>query len=232
MMVLDASADIETNRRILGEIRNETARITRNCRETQVLSRNFSRSSLIGVSDDDENAAKLRNQTRKVIQRIVDRHGQAHVVSPTMSISVRSTAVTGHMMPSLSYVAGGSYSTGRMIAPLSSVAGNRCLATRPLVISKPGCRSRALENRPGGAATSTCLFGNRSRNSLTGGERSESALTMMARSKTIRYELHRDMNVGLHKMSASNFDVGNLNGFAAMTAFLPDARWERISMRA
>ncbi len=73
-MVLDASADIEINSRIWGDIRDETARITRKCHEMQESSRNFSRSSLIGIDDDDENAATLRNQTREVIQRIV-KHG-------------------------------------------------------------------------------------------------------------------------------------------------------------
>ncbi len=73
-MVLDASADIEINRRNLGKIRDKTARITRKCHETQVSGRNFSRSSLIGIADDDESAATLRNQTREVIQRIV-KHG-------------------------------------------------------------------------------------------------------------------------------------------------------------
>ncbi len=53
------------------DIRDEIARITRNCHVTQVLSRNFARSSPISISDDDENAAKLRNQTREVIQHIV-----------------------------------------------------------------------------------------------------------------------------------------------------------------
>ncbi len=71
VMILNASADIAINRRIWGDIRDEIARITRNCRETQVSSGNFSRSSLIGIGEDDESAAKLRNQTREVIQRIV-----------------------------------------------------------------------------------------------------------------------------------------------------------------
>ncbi len=74
VMVLDASADLEINRRNLGDICDKTARITRKRHETQESSRNFSRSSLIGIDDDDENAATLRNQTREVIQRIV-KHG-------------------------------------------------------------------------------------------------------------------------------------------------------------
>ncbi len=43
---------------------------------------------------------------------------------------MRSTAATGHMMVSLSYVAGGSYSTGRVMAPLSNLAGD--------VMGRPG----------------------------------------------------------------------------------------------
>ena len=81
VMVLDASADIEINRRIWGDIRDETARITRNCHVTQVSSRNFSRSSLIGIHDGDEAAATLRDQTREVLKRIAQRHDRVLAVS-------------------------------------------------------------------------------------------------------------------------------------------------------
>ncbi len=70
-VVLDTSVGIGINRRNMGDIRDKMARITRKHRETHESSRNFSRSSLIGIDDDDENAAKLSNQTREVIQRIV-----------------------------------------------------------------------------------------------------------------------------------------------------------------
>ncbi len=62
MVALDASSDIQINRRVWRDIRDETAKITRNCYVTRELSRNFSRSMLIGIGDDDENAVKHREK--------------------------------------------------------------------------------------------------------------------------------------------------------------------------
>ncbi len=62
MVALDASSDIQINRRVWRDIRDETAKITRICYVTRELSRNFSRSMLIGIGDDDENAVKHREK--------------------------------------------------------------------------------------------------------------------------------------------------------------------------
>ncbi len=62
MVALDASSDIQINRRVWRDIRDESAKITRNFYVTRELSRNFSRSMLIGIGDDDENAVKHREK--------------------------------------------------------------------------------------------------------------------------------------------------------------------------
>ncbi len=71
VVALDASSDIQIDRRVWREIRNETAKITRNCHVTGVLSRKFSRSILIRVGDYNENAVKHREKTCGVIRRLI-----------------------------------------------------------------------------------------------------------------------------------------------------------------
>jgi hypothetical protein len=83
----------------------------------------------------------------------------------------------------------GSYSGGRwtVTAPDLSrkTAGSRCLETRPFVISSRGLRSRAFENRPGGAATNISFRGLLEPANRTAGARSESALITIALSNLL-----------------------------------------------
>ena len=86
VLALDASADLTINRMIWGDdLEDAGIAIERNAIVTQVWSRTFSRSSVLGYDDESEtqrgNVEELRSEIEAVVDRVQRDHGETLVVS-------------------------------------------------------------------------------------------------------------------------------------------------------
>ncbi len=85
VLLLDASADLDINRRIWGErlaVPEKDIRLERNAFVTQVTSATFSRGSVIGTTqpkENDERAAQRRREIGEFVQRVGREHGKTLV---------------------------------------------------------------------------------------------------------------------------------------------------------
>ncbi len=97
VVLLDASADHDINRRIWGErlvVPSADIRLERNAVITQATSATFSRRATIGVNKEDEAAAQRRREIADFVKRVTQQHGPT-VVGTYKPIAEEIASVTG-----------------------------------------------------------------------------------------------------------------------------------------